>query len=90
MAGYKRAERAGEQAYQRALENELDRVKREMNENFELEKSLIKKQKEIEIQYVDRVKTIEKIVEKNKYLTSNECSIPKFDVKEFNKSLGKK
>lgn len=88
--GYKHAQRAYEQAYSKALEAEIDRVKREMQEAFNAEKELIKKKKEIEIQYVDRVEVIEKIVEKTKYLNAKECSIPKVDVKAFNKSLGKK
>lgn len=88
--GYKRAHRASEQAYSKALESELDRVRKQMQESFNAERELIEKRKEIEIQYVDRVEVIEKIVEKTKYLNSKECSIPKVDVKEFNKALGKK
>lgn len=88
--GYKNASRAFEQAYSKALEAEIDRVKKEMQEAFKAEKELIEKKKEIEIQYVDRIEVIEKIVEKTKYLNAKECAIPKVDVKEFNKSLGKK
>lgn len=88
--GYESALEDSEKSYKLALENSIEKTKKDLQAIYEEEKRLIESNKKIEIQYKDRVKVVEKIVSKNVYLESEACAVPLVDVKEFNKSLENK